>query len=98
MLRFRATLLAVVGVALGGLILFECWDSLQTGIVSVPLGRRRWGVLLTVARSEQPAFFFLGLAAIFLAGAVVLLGGAVQARSLLVGSASSREAAALAIT
>ena len=98
MLRFRATLLAIVGLALGALILFECWDALQTGIVSVPLGRRHWAVLLTITRNEQPAYFFLGLSVIFLAGAVVLLGGAMQARSLVVGSRSSREAAARAIT
>lgn len=96
--RLRASLLVVVGLAFGVWLLAECWSALQSGVISVPLGRRRTGVLLTLLRGEQPVYFFLALVFGGLVALAVFFGAFLQGRSLVTGSSSSRAAAARTIT
>lgn len=96
--RFRASLLVIVGLAIGLWLLVECWSALQSGVISVPFGRRRTGVLLTLVRSEQPVYFFLALAFAALVALAVFVGAFLQGRCQVTGSAASRAAAARTIT
>lgn len=98
MQRVRAWLLVIAGLAFAAWLLVECWSAFQSGVVSIPLGRRRSSVLVTLVRGENPAYFFLALAFATLVAVIVLLGAVWQGRSLVAGPRSTREVAARAIT
>ena len=96
--RLRASLLVIACLAFAAWLLFECWGAIQTGVVALPLGRRRSGALLLLVRSEHPVYFLLALAFTMLGAGVVLLGAIWQGRSLLTGTRITRENAARTFT
>ena len=72
MRTIRALFITIAGLLLAPLAFLEVWDALQTGVVSVPLGRRRWGMVFTFARQHEWLGFYLGIGLFIAVGALVL--------------------------
>jgi hypothetical protein len=93
----RASLIAIVGGILAIFVFAEAWRALQSGVVSVGLGRRRWGFVYTVVRVEEPLAFHAALAFLLLVAIAMLVSSLVLTRKLLLSTEHERKAATQSI-
>ena len=71
---------------------FRGMERTADGLVTVPLGKRRWGVVATFVRAESPVGYPLGIAFFVVVGALALAASLWSLRTLLRGSAYQKEA------
>ena len=72
---------------------FEVWNAIRYGIVTLPLGGRRWALALTFIREENSSGFYTALAIWVAFGAFFLGIVAWLGRTLFLRNRSEQEAA-----
>ncbi len=85
----RSWLVIAAGVLLCGACFYEAWSSYWSGVVNIPLSRRKTGFTVSVTRADDPIVFFLGVLGFAVIALAILFGLVVLSRRL--RSQSSRE-------
>ena len=91
MRTFRFALLIGAIASLASVVFLVAWNAIDTGAISIPFGRRRWHVLLTFVRNQDPIGFSIAVAIVAITGMLLLSFVLWQLRFILQRNAHEKE-------